>query len=372
MDAGWYPRNAWPETGTWEVDRERFPRGLKAISDYVHARGMELIVWFEPERVTKGSWLAEHHPEWILGDGKNRPGGTGGGLFNLGDPAAAAWMLERVDRIMTEEGVDLYRQDFNMDPLGCWRANDAADRQGITEIRHVTGYLAYWDELLRRHPGMFIDSCASGGRRNDLETLRRAVPLLRSDYQSFTADPGYAHGNQGHTYGLSAWIPYHGQGLYFGPDDFLYAARSYLSLCYGVGADVRIGPNGLRRSDVDWAVIRKAQDDFRRVAAYMLGDFYPLTAYSLDDRDWMAWQFDDPEAGAGMVQAFRRKDSPFLAARFPLHGLDPAATYEVTDLDAPGAGQRFTGKALIEDGLPVTITRWPWAVIFVYRRVRER
>lgn len=28
---------------------------------------------------------------------------------------------------------------------------------------------------------MLIDSCASGGRRNDLETLRRAVPLLRSD-----------------------------------------------------------------------------------------------------------------------------------------------------------------------------------------------
>jgi hypothetical protein len=73
-----------------------------------------------------------------------------------------------------------------------------------------------------------------------------------------------------------------------------------------------------------------------------------------------------------MVQAFRRKNSPFLAARFPLHGLDPDATYEVTDLDAPDAGQRFAGKALIEDGLPVTITRRPWATIFVYRRVSER
>jgi alpha-galactosidase len=29
---------------------------------------------------------------------------------------------------------------------------------------------------------MLINTCASGGRRNDLETLRRSVPLLRSDY----------------------------------------------------------------------------------------------------------------------------------------------------------------------------------------------
>ena len=71
-----------------------------------------------------------------------------------------------------------------MDPLSFWRDNDAEDRQGITEIRHVEGYLAYWDELRRRHPEMLIDTCASGGRRNDLETLRRAVPLLRSDFQA--------------------------------------------------------------------------------------------------------------------------------------------------------------------------------------------
>ena len=47
----------------------------------------------------------------------------------------------------------------------------------------MTGYLAFWDELRRRHPGLLIDTCASGGRRNDLETLRRAIPLWRADYR---------------------------------------------------------------------------------------------------------------------------------------------------------------------------------------------
>ena len=104
--------------------------------------------------------------------------------------------------MIASEGIDFYRSDFNIDPLPFWRAADAEDRQGITEIRYVEGYLAYWDELRRRHPGMLIDSCASGGRRNDLETMRRAVPLLRTDFE------GNPEGNQCHTYGFGLWLPY--------------------------------------------------------------------------------------------------------------------------------------------------------------------
>ena len=59
--------------------------------------------------------------------------------------------------------------------LDDWRRNDAPDRQGLTENLYVQGYLAYWDALRRRQPQLRIDSCASGGRRDDLETLRRAV-----------------------------------------------------------------------------------------------------------------------------------------------------------------------------------------------------
>jgi hypothetical protein len=46
-----------------------------------------------------------------------------------------------VDELLVSEGIDIYRQDFNMDPLPHWRAKDAPDRQGITEMRHVTGLL---------------------------------------------------------------------------------------------------------------------------------------------------------------------------------------------------------------------------------------
>ena len=50
-----------------------------------------------------------HHPEWILGGAK-------GGLLNLGNPEAWAWLVNHVDKLLVEQRIGLYRQDFNIDP----------------------------------------------------------------------------------------------------------------------------------------------------------------------------------------------------------------------------------------------------------------
>jgi alpha-galactosidase len=350
IDAGWYPcePEGWPRVGTWEPDPVRYSQGLKEVADYVHGKGLKLVVWFEPERVHAGTWLAENHPEWVLG-------GKQGGLLNLGDPEARTWLTERVDRILTENGIDLYRQDFNMDPLSYWRGHDAPDRQGITEIRHVEGYLAYWDELRRRHPAMPIDTCASGGRRNDLETLRRAVPLLRSDYR---LEPV---GTQAHTFGMAQWIPYFGTGA---SDTNDYIVRSHW--CPWLG----IGRNEPQREGLDWTDYHRMVGQWRRVCDTMLGDYYPLTSYSLDNTVWMAWQFDRPERGEGMVQVFRRAESPYESARFVLRGLEADAQYTLTDLDS-GQMQQLAGRQLSQEGLLVTLPKRPQAAVIRYEKSHE-
>jgi alpha-galactosidase len=356
-DAGWYTCSDWPQVGTWTPDPVRYPRGFRPVSDLAHAKGMGLIVWFEPERVTPGTFLYTNNPAWLLGrDGEQK-------LLNLGNPDARRWLTDHVDAMLTREGIDLYRQDFNIDPLAYWRAADAPDRQGLTEMRHVEGYLAYWDELRRRHPSLLIDSCASGGRRNDLETLRRAVPLLRSDYQAFDGNPAFAPGNQGHTYGLSSWIPYYGQGVYFSDRDFVYSVRSYLSPAFAICADVR-------KTGIDWPLIRRLSEQWRQVADCMLGDFYPLTSYQLNEELWLAWQFDLPEARKGMVQVFRRAGSNYESARLKLRNLDPAASYLVTDLDQPAAPQKLTGRGLLERGLLISAPQQPSARILTYETAK--
>ena len=547
MDAGWYvQKNGWPQVGTWEVDKSRFPKGLKPISDHAHANGVKILVWFEPERVAPDTWLANNHPEWLLnplvalelrrssklggnepcvvfntsnsvlswngitweprslsfhpgpkgeysvvrwtapttgdyridsaftgidektttdvhvlhggsslfdgfinlnGQGKRAefkgavrleagealdfvvgygngtyefdstgleavvtgPGGerhdaakeyeggrwsygyltpspkpdpttfrpydvrghggaNGDQLLDLGNPQAWKWLVEHVDKLIVDNGIDLYRQDFNMDPLTFWRGNDAPDRQGITENKHVVGFLAYWDELRRRHPNMLIDSCASGGRRNDLETMRRAVPLWRSDY---AYEP---IGHQGMTYGISMWLPYHGTGTvaaidapYYG-GGFTpvqpYAFWSNAAPSLGSGIDIRV-------KEMDYVALRRLFGDWREISRYYYGDYYPLTRYSQADDAWIAWQFNRPGSGDGLVQAFRRGKAEGMAL-LKLRGLNPKTSYIVRLIDAAGSealeARRWSGAELMEKGLPVSLKDQPAAAVIAYAR----
>jgi hypothetical protein len=92
-----------------------------------------------------------------------------------------------------------------------------------------------------------------------------------------------------------------------------------------------------------------------------------LTSYNLDPSLWIAWQFDLPEKGKGMVQAFRRDRSAYETARFKLRGLNPAARYLLTDLDR-GESQTVPGSELMDIGLPVTILTQPGDTVIHYTR----
>ena len=350
MDAGWYPnRGGWPDTGTWEIDRARFPCGFRPISEHAHAQGVKTILWFEPERVRPGTWLDTEHPDWLLGPiGEQK-------LLDLGNEAARMWLTDHVHALLESEAIDLYRQDFNMDSLPYWRANDAPDRQGISEIRHVTGYLAFWDELLRRNPKLRIDTCSSGGRRLDLETLRRSVPLWRSDY---ILEP---IGVQACGFAIASWIPFTGTGVQSAD---LYSMRSWLSPYVNLLWDAR-------NPELDYPLLRKLIEQWREIAPLYAGDYYPLTPYSLEKDAWLAWQYHDPAADKGAVQAFRRAESAEGAQQFKLRGLDPAAQYTWTDLDQPEQVNQVSGRELMEQGLLVAIAEQPGARIITYQRAQE-
>lgn len=360
MDAGWYPCDpvGWPKVGTWEVDKRRFPRGLRSITDRVHSKGMKTLLWFEPERVAEGSWLAENKPDWVHG-------GRKGGLLDLGQPEVRDWIIERVDKVLNEEGIDLYRQDFNMEPLPHWRRADAEDRQGISEIRHVTHLLAFWDELRRRHPAMLIDECASGGRRNDLEMMRRAVPLWRSDK---TMEP---NGQQSMTYGISLWLPFFGTGtVAWGDAAYFITGKSPVE-SYGFWSSACPSLNLLfdvRERGLDYDKIRRLTAEWRLVMPCYYGDFYPLTSPGRQSDVWLAWQFDRPEQDDGVVQVFRRAGSPYESARLRLRGLDPGGRYEFTRFEKDGTAE-FAGETLLGPGLPVTLPERPAAAVLRYRRL---
>ncbi|MAE59729.1 MAG: hypothetical protein CMJ49_00060 [Planctomycetaceae bacterium] len=375
MDAGWYPcRGKWNNTGTWQVDTERFPRGLRAISDHARAANIKTLVWFEPERVAPDTWLDQQKPHWLLNSAPPPtpdPGSTPEPadvpwwrspdipehrLLDLGNDQALQWLIDHTDQLIRAQGIDLYRQDFNIDPLPYWQANDSPDRRGITEIRYVQGYLMFWQTLRDRFPDMLIDSCASGGRRNDLETMRLAVPLHKTDYNYADLKT-----KQAFHHSLFHWIPFFGAPA-IPPNQFdAYSLRSAYAPMTALAADVR-------RDDLDFAALRRFTAEWRRIAPYYYGDYYPLLPFDRTDHTWLAWQFHRPDSADGLIQAFRRADSPFDSAHLPLHALDPLAAYQFTNLDTPDQPTQHTGHDLIDQGLPLQMHQQPQAVILIYQQ----
>jgi alpha-galactosidase len=360
IDAGWYPCGGhWPNTGTWEPDPERFPHGFKPVSDLATRNGAGLLVWFEPERVRQGTELSREHPEWLL-----TLKGNENSLLNLGNPNCREWLTEHVCRLIKANGIKVYRQDFNFEPLEYWRKNEAEDRQGINENLHVQGYLKYWDDLLARNPGLWIDSCASGGRRNDLETMRRAVPLHYSDY-------GYGY----HAIKLSfhqtlfEWLPYFKDVTLswdidkpgrFDKQVDNYAYHCAMAPMLALGLDIK-------RDDYDFAESRKMIAVWRRAAGLILyGDYYPHTPFRRSPDQWVAWQFDSPEKGQGFVQAIRLPASQEETLMIHPKALDPSSTY-VFENGESGETRQIAGKDLMANGFSFSLPARSGAIWF-YRR----
>jgi len=153
-------------------------------------------------------------------------------------------------------------------------------------------------------------------------------------------------------------LPWNGFGVYFTDS---YAVRSFLLPGFGV-----IPPGNWGESEQTRTKVKKAYEECRRVAPLMLGDYYPLTPYSLAPDQWIAWQFYRPELGDGMVQCFRRADAKEETLTVQLHDLEPGARYEVENLDG-GTGTR-SGLELME-GFAITLKSTPAAVVLIYGKL---
>ncbi len=313
MDAGWFEGNFPNGAGNWFPRPKDFPRGMRPVGDACRKLGIRHLMWYEPERVVRGTQIAREHPEWVLG-------GENGGMLNLGDPRARRWMADLLCAQIAEYGLSCWRTDFNMDPLPYWRAADAPDRQGMTEIRYVEGLYALWDELRARNPGIYIDMCASGGRRIDLETVMRSVVQTRSDTE---CAPGRADWEQSQTYGIHQYLPLAGA---FGWDAAAYDIRSTATAGY-------LGEWDLLDPAFPAAEVRACFEEVKANRPYWYGDFYPLTPWTMAPDRWMAWQLHRPDLDAGIVLAFRHKECPDAELAVTLQGIDAARTYAVTFID---------------------------------------
>lgn len=372
IDAGWYGMDDKPcpdefegdwasYTGDWRVNPTHHPDGLRDIAAAVKEAGLKLLLWVEPERVIYNTPIVSEHEDWFTIFSRNPHSQC---LLNLGKEEAWQYCYQTLCDLIERFDVRCYRQDFNMSPLPYWRKNDAEDRQGITEIKHITGMYRLWDALLERFPHLIIDNCASGGRRIDIETLRRSVPLWRSDAQCPANFPAYIP--QSHNVSFSAWLPYNGNGCGRMTDTYrirsAYAGGLTTNFSYSERDSFGDDPEMMR-----W--LKDRLNEYIELRPYYYGDMFPLTEISDREDVWSAVQFHRRDKGDGIVEIFRRKQSPYETAVFSLGGLDKTAVYRFTDLDT-GKTVEMTGMEA-HRAFPVSVPTKETAVIYTYTRVSQ-
>lgn len=349
MDAGWYTyKEGWYDgVGNWIPDPVRFPQTLKPLSDAMAAKGKRFLLWYEPERVREGTALyrkGTEQSEWIMQIEDNL-------MWNLGNDNACSYLEDVISASLLENGVSIYRQDFNFSPLKYWQKADRewyGGRKGICENHYVTNLYRYLDTLCARVDGLMIDNCASGGKRLDIEMTRRSIPLWRSDYNCGSADgsfqPDVLEATQSMTYGLSFWLPYSGTNQHY---HSLYAIRSALlthGSCY----------------EPD----REQYRAYDAVRSYMTQRYFPLTYGGTDSKRFLAMQFGSETAGAAMV--YKRADVPSKTYSLRLNGLYPDRLYTITDMDDPTYPIVVEGSELMGSGVMLPIPDAPYAKVLQY------
>ncbi len=354
FDAAWFPGGFPNGVGNWIPKPEAFPNGLRPLGEATRRAGLRFILWFEPERVAPDTAIAREHPEFVHGEGN-------GGLFRLDDPEARAWLTDLLSERIKEGGVDIYRNDFNVDPLAFWRGNDAEDRQGMTEIRYVEGLYEMWDALIARHPGLIIDNCASGGRRIDLELCMRSVPLWRSDTNCF---PGNADWNPGHTAGISYYLPLHTASAW---EPVPYEVRAALTtglVCQWPYLD----------ADFPREQAKAVLEEAKALQKYCYGDLYPVMTTPVSPTQWCAFQWHRADLDEGALMCFRRAKSPYVQLDATFEAVDPEGFYEIELRGESGPSEfvRLTGAELRETGVSISLDQPASSFIVLYRRVNEQ
>ena len=294
------------------------PNGLKPVSDYARSKGLRFMLWFEPERVHKDTEVFREHRDMLLSKQ-----GSDDYLFNLADERAWTWLKDKLIAFIRDDGIDIYRQDFNFEPLPYWLAADEEGRRGVTEMKYVAGHYALWDALLAAFPALLIDNCASGGRRIDLETCSRAVPLWRSDTGCSPVSETHRGDtwNQNHILALTQYIPFHACASW---DADAYSMRSAYSGGIACTFD-------LLNPDFDVSGASRVLDELKRTQPYWTGDFYPLTAPTNDEDCWAAWQLGSNDGG--VICAFRRDHCPQETFEVRVQAIEADADYDVAISD---------------------------------------
>jgi alpha-galactosidase len=185
-----------PHIGSWRLCPQKFPGGWEPLRKCANDNNLKLGIWFDLERAHPDSLAYQEHPKLFSA----QAGGDGLHLLRLELDAAREWALDTLTGALRQSGAQWLRFDFNTNPATFWEQADDPERRGATEIRYLENLYRLWTDLRACFPALVIENCSSGGRRIDLETIRRTHTDWISDHSQSEAIIRF------HLHGAARWL----------------------------------------------------------------------------------------------------------------------------------------------------------------------
>lgn len=323
IDDGWFRnrRSSDAGLGDWYVDEEVWQGALPELAEHIRTRAMEFGLWFEPEMVNPDSDLARAHPDWVLTS--NAASGTWRGqhALNLSKREVREYLVERLSAIIDLLGIAYIKWDHNRDVVLPMDAMAHLDARGQTD-----GLYEVLERIRAAHPGLEIESCASGGARVDLGML----PYVERYWTSDTNDPVERQTIQRWTQLL---LPPEMVGTHLGPTTAHTTERT-------TSLDFRLITAFFGHAGIEWNIAALAEDE--RVHIQQWISEHKRLRPLLHSGDTRVADLDHDRMLHGVVSASRdhavfawvRQESSVSSSteriRFP--GLDPHLTYRIRRL----------------------------------------
>lgn len=332
LDDGWFGsrRDDRSGLGDWVVSEQAWPVGLHPLVDYVHGRGMQFGLWFEPEMVNPDSDVARAHPEWVLAARAQWPvESRTQQVLNLAIPEAYEHVRGQMFAVLDEHKVDYIKWDHNRDLVEAGSQPDGG-RAAVHE--QTLAFYRLLDELHDRYPGLEIESCSSGGARVDLGVLEHSERVWVSD----NIDP---HDRQRMMRWTTQLLPPEYMGSHIAsPRSHTTGRRHDLGFRAGTAVFGHLG--------IEWDITRAGADDLRQLGEWIT--YYKEHRDLLLGGDVVRIDTPDPQLFVHGVIAHDRTRAIFAMTSMDTLATDPAAPLKLRGLDPDGRYRvrpRFVGSA---------------------------
>ena len=184
IDDGWFKGriNDRAGLGDWEVDPVKFPNGLSPMIRQINDMGMDFGIWIEPEMTNPDSDLYRAHPDWVFYfPNRKRHESRNQLMLNLAREDVYQYLLKSISKLLQENNIKFIKWDHNrtLSEPG-WPDAPAATQREV-RLRYIDNLYRLVDELKKRFPDVWFETCSSGGGRADYGMLARMDQAWASD-----------------------------------------------------------------------------------------------------------------------------------------------------------------------------------------------